>query len=80
MRLVMNDRLNSNLVDDMKDDIDYYVEAHEEEEYMQCYDEEMFYDDLRLDELGVVDVDHVTYAEPQTKRSKSDDFVLLYTE
>jgi len=76
MRLVMNDRLDSNLVDDMKDDIDYYVEANEEEEYMQCYDEEMFYDDLRLDELGVVDVDRVTHAHSiasETKRSKSGD-------
>jgi len=73
MRLVMNDRLNSNLVDDMKEEIDYYVEAHEEEEYMQCYDEEMFYDDLRLDELGVVDVDRVTHATADIKRSKADD-------
>jgi len=73
MRLVMNDRLKAELVDDMKDDIDYYVEAHEEEEYMQCYDEEMFYDDLRLDDLGVVDVDRVTQAATVTKVSKSDD-------
>jgi CCR4-NOT transcription complex subunit 3 len=73
MRLVMNDRLEPNRVDDMKDDIDYYVEAHEEEDYMQAYDEEMFYDDLRLDELGVVDVDRVTHAATDTKRTKSDD-------
>ena len=73
MRLVMNDRLDSELVEVMKDDIDYYVEAHDEEDYMQAYDEEMFYDDLRLDELGVVDVDRVTHAATETKRSKSDD-------
>jgi len=73
MRLVMNDRLEAELVNDLKDDIDYYVEAHEEEEYMQSYDEEIFYETLGLDEMDVVNVDRVTQAPTVSKISKSDD-------
>lgn len=73
MRLVMNDRLEAELVNDLKDDIDYYVEAHEEEEYMQSYDEEIFYETLGLDEMDVVNVDRVTQAPTVSKTSKSDD-------
>eukprot|EP01083_Nonionella_stella_P031731 86866_1 len=69
MRLVMNDRLKNELVDEMKEDIDYYVDSHEEEEFMQCYDEEYFYEPLGLDDLDVVNVDRVT----QSKSSKNDD-------
>jgi CCR4-NOT transcriptional regulation complex, NOT5 subunit len=42
MRLVMNDLLDHELVDDMKEDIEYYVESHEDENYIQSYDEEYF--------------------------------------
>lgn len=73
MRLVMNDRLEAELVNDLKDDIEYYVEAHEEEEYMQSYDEEMFYETLGLDDMDVVNVDRVTQAPTVSKSSKSDD-------
>lgn len=73
MRLVMNDRLDHELVDDMKEEIEYYVDSHEEEEYMQSYDEEYFYESLGLDELDVVNVDRVTQASNSAKTSKIDD-------
>jgi CCR4-NOT transcription complex subunit 3 len=73
MRLVMNDRLDHQLVDDMKEEIEYYVESHEEEEYMQSYDEEYFYETLGLDDLDVVNVDCVTQASNSVKNSKKDD-------
>ena len=72
MRLVMNDRLDHALVDDLKEDLEYYVESHEEEEYMQSYDEEYFYEALGLEEMDVVNVDRVTQVK-ETKSSKSDD-------
>ena len=73
MRLVMNDRLDQELVDEMKEEIEYYVESHEEEDYMQSYDEEYFYEALGLDELDVVNVDRVTQAGTSSKSSKKDD-------
>ncbi len=73
MRLVMNDRLGHDLVDDMKEEIEYYVESHEEEEYMQSYDEEYFYESLGLEDLDVVNVDRVTQAGGSSKASKNDD-------
>ena len=73
MRLVMNDRLDHVLVDDLKEDLEYYVESHEEEEYMQSYDEEYFYETLGLEEMDVVNVDRVTQAQKESKNLKSDD-------
>jgi CCR4-NOT transcription complex subunit 3 len=73
MRLVMNDRLDQQLVDDLKEEIEYYAESHEEEEYMQSYDEEYFYESLGLDELDVVNVDRVTQASNSVKTTKKDD-------
>merc|ERR1712238_508217 len=73
MRLVMNDRLDAEPVNDLKDDLDYYLEAHDEDEYMQGYDEEMFYETLGLDEMDVVNVDRVTQAPSVSKPFKNDD-------
>jgi len=73
MRLVMNDRLDNELVDEMKEDIEYYVDSHEDEDYIQSYDEEFFYESLGLDELDVVNVDRVTQAGTSSKGSKKDD-------
>jgi len=72
MRLVTNDVLEHETVDYMKEEIEYYVEAHTEEEFMQGYDEECFYDQLDLDELNVVSVDRVTMKEdpPEKKKKK----------
>lgn len=60
MRLVNNDRLDVEPVDALKEDIDYYLEEYEDNDYMQSYDEEYFYESLGLEELDVVNVDRVT--------------------
>eukprot|EP00591_Stephanopyxis_turris_P001934 CAMPEP_0195522614 /NCGR_PEP_ID=MMETSP0794_2-20130614/20939_1 /TAXON_ID=515487 /ORGANISM="Stephanopyxis turris, Strain CCMP 815" /LENGTH=700 /DNA_ID=CAMNT_0040652411 /DNA_START=27 /DNA_END=2129 /DNA_ORIENTATION=+ len=60
MRLVNNDRLEYSVVDEIKEDLEYYIEAYEEDEYIQSYDEDIFYEPLGLDELDVVNVDRVT--------------------
>jgi len=75
MRLVMNDLLDHELVDDLKEDIEYYIDSHDDEEYMQSYDEEYFYDTLGLEDIGVVNVDRVTQAQSSSKSasSKNDD-------
>mmetsp|Transcript_31360 Transcript_31360/g.35673 ORF Transcript_31360/g.35673 Transcript_31360/m.35673 type:complete len:629 (-) Transcript_31360:138-2024(-) len=69
MRLVNNDRLGVEVVDPIKEDLDYYLEAHEDDDYQQAYDEEFFYETLGLDELDVVNVDRVTQL-PQKEKAK----------
>jgi CCR4-NOT transcription complex subunit 3 len=74
MRLVMNDLLDHDLVDDLKEDLEYYTESHEDQEYMQSYDEEYFYEALGLEDIGVVNVDRVTQVQPsKSTSSKNDD-------
>lgn len=70
IRLVNNDRLGVEPVDQMKEDLDYYLESYEDEDYMAAYDEEYIYDSLGLDELDVVNVDRVTQAPPAAKKSE----------
>ncbi|KAG7341051.1 CCR4-Not complex component [Nitzschia inconspicua] len=60
MRLVNNDVLDVDEVDKLKDDLDYYFDSFQDEEYQQMYDEDVFYESLGLDELQVVNVDRVT--------------------
>mmetsp|Transcript_11649 Transcript_11649/g.16775 ORF Transcript_11649/g.16775 Transcript_11649/m.16775 type:complete len:696 (-) Transcript_11649:38-2125(-) len=72
MRLVNNDLLAAELVDDIKEELDYYIDAYDDEDYMQAYDEDMFYENLGLDELDVVNVDTVTQA-PVSASAKNDD-------
>ena len=71
IRLVNNDRLDVEPVDQFKDDLDYYLESYDDEDYMQAYDEDYFYEPLGLDELDVVNVDHVTQAT--TAKKEKDD-------
>lgn len=73
MRLVMNDVLSHELVDDLKEDLEYYVESHSDEEYMQSYDEEYFYESLGLEDIGVVNVDRVTQVSSTKSSSSKDD-------
>mmetsp|Transcript_4678 Transcript_4678/g.4430 ORF Transcript_4678/g.4430 Transcript_4678/m.4430 type:complete len:643 (-) Transcript_4678:143-2071(-) len=73
MRLVMNDRIPADIVNELKEDLEYYVEAHEDDEYIQGYDEEIFYETLGLDEMDVVNVDRVTQAPSVSSKSKNDD-------
>jgi len=70
MRLVNNDLLEIEVVDEIKEDLEYYIEAHEDDEYIQSYDEDIFYEALGLDDLDVVNVDRVTQAQ-HLSRSKS---------
>jgi CCR4-NOT transcription complex subunit 3 len=60
MRLVTNDVLDADEVDKLRDDLDYYLDSFEDDEYQQMYDEEVFYEALGLDDLQVVNVDRVT--------------------
>mmetsp|Transcript_8901 Transcript_8901/g.22456 ORF Transcript_8901/g.22456 Transcript_8901/m.22456 type:complete len:675 (+) Transcript_8901:105-2129(+) len=60
MRLVTNDVLEVDIVDPLKDDLDYYLESYNDTDYLQAYDEEFFYEALGLENLDVVNVDRVT--------------------
>lgn len=74
MRLVTNDVLDVEIVDPIKEDLDYYIEAYEDDDYQQGYDEEFFYETLNLEEIGVVNVDRVTNVDTKpSKKSKDDD-------
>lgn len=74
MRLVNNDVLDVEVVNPVKEDLDYYLESYEDDDYQQAYDEEFFYEALNLEEIGVVNVDRVTNVDTKpTKKSKDDD-------
>lgn len=73
IRLVINDVLDVDVVDPLKDDLDYYVESHGDDDYQQAYDEEFFYEALGLDELDIVDVDRVTQVETKKELPSTDD-------
>lgn len=60
IRLVNNDRLSVDIVDPIKDDLDYYLDSYEDEDYASAYDEEYIYEPLGLEELDLVNVDRVT--------------------
>lgn len=71
IRLVNNDVLETDPVDALQEDLDYYLDSYQEEEYVNAYDQDFFYESLGLDDLDVVNVDRVTQPVPLTK--KSDD-------
>jgi CCR4-NOT transcription complex subunit 3 len=71
IRLVNNDVVDAEAVDQIKDDLDFYLESYQEDEYMQTYDEEYIYETLGLDDLDIVNVDRVTNPEP-VKKSTDD--------
>lgn len=73
MRLVRNDRISPDTVDEVREDLEYYLESHEEDDYMMAYDEECFYDVLGLDDLDVVNVDRVTQTSVSSGKKKDDD-------
>lgn len=74
MRLVNNDVLDVETVNATKDDLEYYLEDHEDDDYQQAYDEEFFYETLNLEEIGVVNVDRVTNVDSKpSKKAKDDD-------
>ena len=54
-RLVMNDSLPPADVDEIKDDLDFYLEAYSEDpDFLESYDEEFYYENLGLEDLGKV--------------------------
>jgi len=75
MRLVNNDVLDVDDVDQIKEDLDYYMDSYEDDDYLQAYDEDYFYDALGLDELDVVNVDRVTRLPTSGKDKKNSDDV-----
>lgn len=60
IRLVNNDRLDVDVVDSLREDLDYYLDSYQDEDYAQAYDEDFFYEQLGLDDLDIVNVDRVT--------------------
>ncbi|KAL7462410.1 hypothetical protein ACHAXS_002788 [Conticribra weissflogii] len=72
MRLVRNDRLDPETVDELREDLEYYLDSYEEEDYLVAYDEDGFYDSLGLSDLDVVNVDRVTQVAPTTKKKDDD--------
>uniref|UniRef100_A0A7S1UQS1 CCR4-NOT transcription complex subunit 3 n=1 Tax=Grammatophora oceanica TaxID=210454 RepID=A0A7S1UQS1_9STRA len=69
MRLVNNDRLDVESVDSIREDLEYYIESYEDEDYQQAYDEEFFYEPLGLDDMDVVNVDRVTQVSKSAKET-----------
>lgn len=72
IRLVNNDVLDVEIVDPLKEDLEYYLDSFGDEDYQQAYDEDFFYEALGLDELDVVNVDRVTQAAPPATKKKED--------
>jgi CCR4-NOT transcription complex subunit 3 len=73
MRLVNNDVLDVEVVESIKEDLEYYMESFEDEDYQQAYDEEFFYEPLGLDDLDVVNVDRVTHIAQSAAKSTVED-------
>uniref|UniRef100_A0A7S0UGH2 NOT2/NOT3/NOT5 C-terminal domain-containing protein n=1 Tax=Pseudo-nitzschia delicatissima TaxID=44447 RepID=A0A7S0UGH2_9STRA len=74
MRLVNNDVLDVEVVDPLKEDLEYYIDSYEDDDYQQAYDEDFFYEALGLDTLQVVNVDRVTQASAEKEKSKKDPY------
>ncbi|GMI09432.1 hypothetical protein TrLO_g6841 [Triparma laevis f. longispina] len=52
-RLVMNDSLAAEPVDEIKDDLDFYLEAYADDpDFLESYDEEFYYENLGLEDLS----------------------------
>ena len=73
IRLVNNDVLEVDPVDEIKEELDCYLESYEDDDYMQAYDEEYFYETLGLEDLDVVNVDRVTQTSSGSKKGHDDD-------
>jgi CCR4-NOT transcriptional regulation complex NOT5 subunit len=69
MRLVNNDVLDVDAVDPIKEDLEYYLDSYDDDDYQQAYDEDFFYEALGLDELQIINVDRVTQAEKEKEKN-----------
>lgn len=71
IRLVNNDVIEVDAVDAIKEDLDYYLESYEDDDYRAVYDEEFFYETLGLEDVDVA----VVGAQPTTTSKKVEDTV-----
>jgi CCR4-NOT transcription complex subunit 3 len=71
IRLINNDVLETDPVDALQEDLDYYLDSYQEEDYIQVYDQDFFYESLGLDELELVNVDRLS--QPVVPPKKGDD-------
>lgn len=66
-RLVNNDVLDVEVVDPLKEDLEYYLDSYDDDDYQQAYDEEYFYEALGLDDLAVVNVNRIDEVDKPKK-------------
>ena len=72
IRLINNEVLEPDPVDALQEDIDYYLESYQEDEYIQVYDQDFFYESLGLDELELVNVDRLSQPVAPGKKGGDD--------
>lgn len=72
VRLINNDVLETDGVDAIQEDLDYYLDSYQEEEYAQAYDQDFFYESLGLEELDLIQIDRITQPPPAGGK-KADD-------
>ena len=72
IRLINNEVLEPDPVDALQEDIDYYLESYQEDEYIQVYDQDFFYESLGLDELELVNVDRLSQPVAPVKKGGDD--------
>lgn len=72
IRLINNEVLEPDPVDALQEDIDYYLESYQEDDYIQVYDQDFFYESLGLDELELVNVDRLSQPVAPAKKGGDD--------
>jgi CCR4-NOT transcription complex subunit 3 len=73
IRLVNNDRLDCETVDALREDLDYYLDSYQDEEYISAYDEDYFYESLGLEDMELINVNNVANASVSGSAKKPDD-------
>lgn len=73
IRLVNNDRLDAEAVDALREDLDYYLDSYQDEDYASAYDEDYFYESLGLEDMEIINVDRVTNSSVTGSTSKKPD-------
>ena len=72
IRLINNEVLEPDPVDALQEDFDYYLDSYQEDEYIQVYDQDFFYESLGLDELELVNVDRLSQPVAPVKKGGDD--------
>jgi len=73
IRLVNNDIVSVDVVDPLKEDLEYYIDSYDDDDYQQAYDEEFFYEALGFQDLHVHNVDRVTQASAEKVKTQKND-------